>query len=92
MGLGWEESRLSRYEGALLPIITVIERDKNIWAIGFAMFLLRELIPKYKFLMKVFIFHFCFHDPRCVLFTAKHYVCLKEISGCGAIFLFLVWV
>ena len=48
-GLGWEESRLSCYdirtEEALPPSITVIARVKN-WAIGFAMFLLGELIPK----------------------------------------------
>ena len=41
-GLGWEESRLSRYdihaERALLPSKTVIVRVK-IWAIGFAMFI-----------------------------------------------------
>ena len=41
--LGWEESRLSRYdilaEGALLPSITVITRVKKN---GFAMFLIEN--------------------------------------------------
>ena len=50
--MGWGESRLSRYdiraEGALPPGITVIAR-LNIWAIGFVMFILRELIRKYKY-------------------------------------------
>ena len=66
LGLGWEKSRLSRYlydiraEGALPPSITNSE-IKQCWAIGFAMFLLRDLIPKYKymrsefFLMKVIV-------------------------------------
>ena len=49
LGFGWEESRLSLYdihtEGALPPSITVTVRIKN-WAIGFAMFLLGELISK----------------------------------------------
>ena len=62
--LGSEESRLSRYdiraEGALPPSITVIARLNSFSAIGFAMFLLRELISKYKyvcfeFLMKVIV-------------------------------------
>ena len=49
-GLGWEENRLSRYdiraEGALPPSITVIVRVNKNKAVGFAMFHLRELIPK----------------------------------------------
>ena len=60
-GLG---NRLSRYDihadGALSPSITVIARLNIFRATGFAMFLLRELIPKYKyvsfeFLMKVIV-------------------------------------
>ena len=50
--LGWGKNRLSRYiraEGALPLSITVIAR-LIIWgAIGFAMFVLQELIPKYKY-------------------------------------------
>ena len=58
------KNRLSRYDihadGALSPSITVIARLNIFRATGFAMFLLRELIPKYKyvsfeFLMKVIV-------------------------------------
>ena len=57
-------NRLSRYdiraEGALPPSITVTADLKKKNSIGFAMFLLRELIPKYKnmrfeFLMKMIV-------------------------------------
>ena len=58
LGLGWEESRFSHYdirpEGVLPPSITVIARVKN-WAIGFEMFLLRELVPKYKYVCFEFL-------------------------------------
>ena len=75
LGLGWGKNRLSRYdiraEGALPPSITVIARVKN-RAIGFAMFLLRELIPKYKYVrfeyfMKVIValnFNGCFRNIK----------------------------
>ena len=49
-GLGWVENRLSYYnihaEGALSSAITDSESKLKKWAIGFAMFLLGELIPK----------------------------------------------
>ena len=48
-GLGWEESRFSRYdictEEALLPSITVIAR-LNFGLLDLQCFLLGELIPK----------------------------------------------
>ena len=71
LDLGWGKNRLSRYdiraEGALPPSITVIARLKK-----FAMFLLRELLPKYKHMLfelwmtviVALILNGCFHNIK----------------------------